>query len=252
VGSILILGASSAGRVQTAVIEHTYLGLSAALIGVTVVVWSQRRRLREQPAPAAPLRRAFTLLARPRFGLGALGIFLYVGAEVSIGSILVLFLMRPDVLDIGDRAAGQHVSLYWGGAMLGRFAGAGLLRLVSPAKLLAAAAAAALTLLAIAGSATGAVSGWALLAIGLCNSIMFPTIFSLACEGLGPRAAEGSGLICMAIVGGAIVPLATGHAADLLGLKEALGIPALCYLGIAAFGLSARRPPNAALADQSP
>jgi len=252
VGSILILGASTAGSVQTAVIEHTYLGLSAALIVVTAVVWAQRGRLREAPAPAAPLRRAFTLLARPRFGLGALGIFLYVGAEVSIGSILVLFLMRPDVMDIGDRAAGQRVALYWGGAMLGRFVGAGLLRLIAPAKLLAAAATAALALLALAATATGAASGWALLAIGLCNSIMFPTIFSLACAGLGHRAAEGSGLICMAIVGGAIVPLVTGHAADLLGLKEALAIPALCYLGIAAFGLYARRPPSIALADQSP
>jgi MFS transporter, FHS family, L-fucose permease len=85
-------------------------------------------------------------------------------------------------------------------------------------------------------------SGYSLLAIGLFNSIMFPTIFSLACEGLGPRAAEGSGIICVAIVGGAVVPLITGYAADLVGLKGALFVPALCYAGIVAFGVYARRP----------
>jgi FHS family L-fucose permease-like MFS transporter len=94
----------------------------------------------------------------------------------------------------------------------------------------------------VSANTSGAVSGWSLLAIGLCNSIMFPTIFSLACEGLGPRAAEGSGIICVAIVGGAVVPLLTGYAADAAGLKMALLVPALCYAGIAAFGVYARRP----------
>jgi FHS family L-fucose permease-like MFS transporter len=245
-GSLLILGslaaADPAPQRATRVIVHTYLGLSAVLLVVTAAVWAQRRRLREEPLATVPLRRAFGLLARARFGLGTLGIFLYVGAEVSIGSILVIFLIRPDVLGLGERAAGQHVSLYWGGAMLGRFVGAWLLRRVAPARVLLAAAAGAIGLLGVAGLASGAVSGWALLAIGLCNSIMFPTLFSLASEGLGARAAEGSGLICMAIVGGAIVPLVTGHAADLFGLRAALTVPALCYLGIGAFARYARRP----------
>jgi FHS family L-fucose permease-like MFS transporter len=245
-GSLLILGSLAAAdpspRRATQVIVRTYLGLSAVLLVVTAAVWAQRRRLREEPLATVPLRRAFGLLARPRFGLGTLGIFLYVGAEVSIGSILVIFLIRPDVLGLADRAAGQHVSLYWGGAMLGRFVGAWLLRRVAPARVLLAAAAGAIGLLSVAGLASGAVSGWALLAIGLCNSIMFPTLFSLASEGLGARAAEGSGLICMAIVGGAIVPLVTGHTADLLGLRAALSVPALCYVGIGAFARYARRP----------
>ncbi|MGJ9417285.1 hypothetical protein ACHAC9_05870 [Massilia sp. CMS3.1] len=94
----------------------------------------------------------------------------------------------------------------------------------------------------MSANTTGMLSGWSLLAVGLFNSIMFPTIFSLACEGLGERAAEGSGLICMAIVGGAIVPLLTGHAADAVGLKLALIVPALCYAVILCFGLFARRP----------
>jgi FHS family L-fucose permease-like MFS transporter len=107
---------------------------------------------------------------------------------------------------------------------------------------LAFVAAAVITLLLISANTTGAVSGWSLLAIGLFNSIMFPTIFSLACEGLGPRAAEASGIICVSIVGGAIVPLITGGAADLAGLKAALIVPAVCYAVICGFGIYARRP----------
>jgi FHS family L-fucose permease-like MFS transporter len=97
-------------------------------------------------------------------------------------------------------------------------------------------------LLLVSSNSSGAVSGWSLLAIGVFNAIMFPTIFSLACEGLGARAAEGSGLICVAIVGGAIVPLITGAFADAAGLKLALSVPALCYAAILCFGVYARRP----------
>jgi MFS transporter, FHS family, L-fucose permease len=181
-------------------------------------------------------------LKQARFGFGALCIFLYVGAEVSIGSLIVSYLMQQSTLGLGQEDAGKHVPFYWGGAMVGRFIGAYLLRVFSPGMVLACAAASVLALLSISANSAGWVSGWSLLAIGLFNSIMFPTIFSLASEGLGPRAAEGSGIICVAIVGGAIVPLMTGHTADWLGLKLALFVPALCYLGILCFGVYARRP----------
>jgi len=125
---------------------------------------------------------------------------------------------------------------------VGRFIGAALLRLVSPGKVLAAAATGSILLLLTAVLSQGAVSGWALLAIGLCNSIMFPTIFSLACEGLGARAADGSGILCVAIVGGAIIPPLTGHLADLFDLRLALLLPVACYALIAAYGVYARRP----------
>jgi FHS family L-fucose permease-like MFS transporter len=126
--------------------------------------------------------------------------------------------------------------------MVGRFLGAYVLRICSPGKVLAVAGGLAALLLLVSAGTTGAVSGWALLAIGLVNSIMFPTIFTLASEGLGERAAEGSGLICVAIVGGAIVPLITGFAADMSGLRMSLAVPAICYLLILAFGWYARRP----------
>src|ERR1700733_12359613 len=256
VGSILILGslatidpttlsgaALDAFRgVETQVVVHTYIGLAIALVLLATVVWLQRKRLVETPAASTPILRAFNLLARPRFAFGTLCIFLYVGGEVAIGSLLVTYLMQPSVLGLAAGLAGKHVSFYWGGAMVGRFIGSALLRLFSPGKVLAGAALAVILLLTISANTVGNVSGWSLLAIGLFNSIMFPTIFTLASEGLGTRAAEGSGVICMAIVGGAIVPLVTGNAADLWGLKHALVVPAACYLTILGFGWFARRP----------
>jgi FHS family L-fucose permease-like MFS transporter len=150
--------------------------------------------------------------------------------------------MQSNVLGLPADLAGNHLLYYWGGAMVGRFIGSGLLRLFSPGKVLACAAATVIALLTVSANTSGLVSGWSLLAIGLFNSIMFPTIFTLASEGLGKRAAEGSGVICVAIVGGAIVPLVTGNAADLWGLKQALVVPAACYFTILAFGWYARRP----------
>jgi FHS family L-fucose permease-like MFS transporter len=256
VGSILILGslatvdaktlsgaALDAFRsAETQAVVHTYMGLAIALAVVAVVVWWQRKSLVEARAVPAAFLRAFDLLTRVRFAFGALCIFLYVGGEVAIGSLIVNYLMQPSVLAIGGEAAGKHVSYYWGGAMVGRFIGAYLLRLFAPGKVLACAAAAVIILLAISANAVGIVSGWSLLAIGLFNSIMFPTIFTLASSGLGKRTAEGSGVLCVAIVGGAIVPLMTGKAADLWGLKQALIVPAACYCTILAYGWFTRRP----------
>ena len=132
--------------------------------------------------------------------------------------------------------------------MVGRFIGSAVLRVVSPGKVLASAAISAIALIMISANTTGTFSGYSLLAIGLANSIMFPTIFSLACERLGGRAADGSGIINVAIFGGAVVPLMTGAIADVSGsLAIALTLPALCYAVIAAFGSYARRPATASV-----
>jgi FHS family L-fucose permease-like MFS transporter len=227
---------------ESQVVVSTYIGLAIALALVALVVWFNRTKLVETPAPATNMLAAFSLLKQPRFAFGALCIFLYVGGEVAIGSLIVNYLMQADVLGMGAEDAGKHVALYWGGAMVGRFIGAYLLRVFSPGKVLASAAAITILLLLVSANSTGLVSGWSLLAIGLFNSIMFPTIFSLASEGLGDRAAEGSGVICMAIVGGAIVPYITGVAADSAGMKMALIVPAICYAMILVFGWYARRP----------
>ena len=257
VGSVVILGglasvdaaaltgpALDAYRAaETKVVVYTYLGLAAALAVVAAVVWTRRNRLNEKRETSGGMLRAFNLLGRPRFGLGALCIFLYVGAEVAIGSLIVNYLMQPGTLGLTDLAAGKHVPFYWGGALVGRFIGAAVLTRVSPGKVLASVAAGAIALILLSANSMGAVSAWSLLAIGLMNSIMFPTIFSLASEGLGRRSAEGSGVIATAIVGGAIIPPLTGLLADQTGsLYLALALPATCYAVIAGYGLYARRP----------
>ena len=256
VGSMLILGslahvdqktltdtALAAYRAaESQVVVHTYLGLAIALAVVALLVWFNRNKLAEHAGAEGGMANAFGLLSRTRFAFGTLCIFLYVGAEVAVGSLITNYLAQTDVLGLGLEAAGKHVSYYWGGAMVGRFLGAYVLRVCSPGKVLATAGGLAALLLLISATSTGAVSGWSLLAIGLVNSIMFPTIFTLASEGLGDRSAEGSGLLCVAIVGGAVVPLITGYAADVTSLRASLIVPAVCYLIILAFGWYARRP----------
>ena len=228
---------------ETRTIVSTYIGLAVALALVAGVVWLNRNRLKGESHDHGSILRSFDLLRRTRFGLGALCIFLYVGAEVSIGSLIVNYLEQAHVMGLTQAAAGTMITYYWGGAMVGRFIGSAVLRVLSPGKVLASVAIGAIALLFVSTHTTGAVSGYSLLAIGLMNAIMFPTIFSLACEKLGPRASDGSGLINIAIFGGAVVPLLTGFIADASGsLASAMAIPALCYLVIAAFGIYARQP----------
>jgi FHS family L-fucose permease-like MFS transporter len=219
-----------------------YLGLAAALAVVAGVVWLFRNRLKGERHEATSLAEGLALLGRPRFGYGTACIFLYVGAEVAIGSFIVNYLMQAEVLNLGEQDAGKLISLYWGGALVGRFIGSALLRMVSPGLLLASVAAGAITLIAISANSTGVVAGYSLLAVGLMNAIMFPTIFSLACEKLGPKAADGSGIINVAICGGAIIPPLYGALADATSLAFALVLPAACYAIIAGFGVFARKP----------
>ena len=255
-GAILILGslasvsaASLSGAeldayrtAESQAIVKGYLGLAAALAVVAGIVWMFRNRLKGERHEETSLSEGLGLLARPRFGFGALCIFLYVGAEVAIGSFIVNYLMQADVLALPEQSAGKLISLYWGGALVGRFIGSALLRVVSPGLLLATVAGGAIALIAVSANSTGVVAGYSLLAVGLMNSIMFPTIFSLACEKLGPRAADGSGIINVAIAGGAVIPAIYGALADQVGLAAALALPAACYAVIAFFGVYARRP----------
>nr|WP_247739533.1 sugar MFS transporter [Qipengyuania flava] len=231
---------------ESTMIVKTYLGLAVAITVVAGAVWLFRNRLQGEKHEASSGLAGFDLLKRPRFGFGALCIFLYVGAEVAIGSVVINYLMLDDVLGEPENVIGWMVSLYWGGAMVGRFIGSALLRMVSPGKILAAVAVGAIALIALSTNSSGTLAAYSLLAIGLMNSIMFPTIFSLACERLGSRAADGSGIINVAIFGGAVIPLATGALADLSGsLAFSLVLPAACYAVIAVFGLYARRPATA-------
>ena len=169
---------------------------------------------------------------------GAAGIFCYVGAEVSIGSLLVSVLGYLKGLD--HASAAKYLSFYWGGAMVGRFLGSAIMAKIAPNRYLAFNATAAVALLGVAmlaGKASADIAMWALLAIGFFNSIMFPTIFSLATKGLGRFTSSASGVLCTAIVGGAVVPVVQGWAADTYGLMISFVVSAICYVYIVFFAI---------------
>lgn len=169
--------------------------------------------------------------------LGAIGIFVYVGAEVSIGSFLISFLGSSDIANLSPSRAAHYVSYYWGGAMVGRFLGFAVMRYVSPGKVLAFNSLCSILLILTAIFGQGSVAMWSIIAVGLCNSIMFPTIFSMALNKLGRFTGQGSGILCMAIVGGAIVPFLQGFLADNIGLQWSFFLPAICYAYILFFGV---------------
>ena len=239
-GGALILSGTGGGAGQAASVQIPYLvlaGLLALLAGAFALA-----RL-PQIAHAAPAQEAVapdgarSAWSHPHLVLGALAIFLYVGGEVSIGSFLINFLGEPHIAHLDAARAAHYVSLYWGGALVGRFVGVAVMRYASPGKTLAcnAACAIALVLGAVLGSGTTAMA--AILAVGLCNSIMFPTIFSMALHGLREHTGQGSGILCMAIVGGALVPFAQGALADSVGVQASFLLPGACYLFILFYGV---------------
>ncbi len=174
--------------------------------------------------------------------LGAVGIFVYVGAEVSIGSFLVSFFNDPNIAGLEEVEAAKYIAYYWGGAMVGRFIGAAVMQKIPAGKVLAFNAFAASVLILVAMLASGQIAMWAILLVGLFNSIMFPTIFSLALNGLGKYTSQASGILCLAIVGGAILPLIQGFLADSIGLQNSFFLPILCYGFIAFYGFSGSKP----------
>ncbi|MGI4874461.1 MAG: sugar MFS transporter [Janthinobacterium lividum] len=234
--------ATTAAAIDVRAVQIPYVAIGGVLLLISLLL-SQVRLPQVAPAgdesPAASNRRIWHY--RPLL-LGVLGIFAYVGAEVAIGSHIVSYLALPSVLSLSPQAAGEKVAFYWGGAMVGRFAGAYLLNRFSPNKLLAGNAVGAIVLLLISVSTTGAAAMWSLLAVGLMNSLMFSTIFALAVAGLGRYTEQASGLLCTAIVGGALVPLLFGAVADGPGLRWAFVLPALCYVYIGWYGLRGSRP----------
>jgi MFS transporter, FHS family, L-fucose permease len=196
-------------------------------------------RSRQADIAGARLNLAALLRNRRLVG-GAIAIFLYVGAEVAISALLVNYLVTPRVFDIAPVRAARLVSLYWGGAMIGRLVGAYMMRRVRPTILLQLACVGAALLAGVAIILQGTIGGVALIAVGLCNSIMYPTIYVLALPEDPKLATPGGTLLCMAVVGGAIIPMLTGALADQVGLTASLGLPALCYLFIAAYARACR------------
>ncbi|WP_297451911.1 sugar MFS transporter [Ferrovum sp.] len=218
-----------------------FLAIAVIFGALSLLFWKGRNspnmpRLQESPSGVD-----WQLFKRPRFAFGWSTLFVYVGAEVTLGSLMTSYLIQPQVLSVSAPVAGSLVSLYWGGAMVGRFLGSWVLSRWPAPWVLGGCALGAATLVLISSLSQGHLAAGALISVGLCNSIMFPVIFSLTLEDLGGDTPKGSGLLCMAIVGGALIPLLTGTLADAWGLARAFGIPVLCYLIIASFAFLQKR-----------
>lgn len=220
-------------------VELPYLMLAGGLLLMAAFVVLMRiPSLREATDAGDDARHTYReALWFPRVRWGILGIFLYVGAEVSIGSFLINYMAEPEIGGLSEASASRFLAFYWGGAMVGRFVGAALMTRLDARRLLAMSAVAVCVLLAVTMTTQGSVAMWSALAIGLFNSIMFPTIFTTAIEGLGTLTSKASSLLVMAIVGGAIVPLAQGALADGIGIQHAFAVPLLCYAYIVWYGL---------------
>ncbi len=229
---------------EASAVQVPYLGLAAILFIIAVIIALFKLPVVKEPDVPVDAPEGQTVYhahesvwAYRHLVLGALGIFVYVGAEVSIGSFLVNYLGQPEIAGLSESVAGKYLSLYWGGAMVGRFIGAAVLAKFKPGRVLAFNAFVVTLLLIVSMVFAGPTAMWAMLLIGLFNSIMFPTIFTLAIEGLGKNTGEASGVLCMAIVGGAIVPVIQGLLADRIGIHYSYLIPLVCYLYIAYYGL---------------
>jgi FHS family L-fucose permease-like MFS transporter len=222
-------------------VDTQFLIIAAVIFLLAVFLWRMRHLLRVPHELDDAAVSPFAAFASPWALFGAAAIFLYVGAEVSIGSLMINFLHQPTILNASFENAGRLLSLYWGGAMVGRALGSALLIRVSASRVLAFAAGIALLLCVVVTQTGGEVAGVAALAIGFFNSIMFPTIFTLTLERSNAPTAATSGLLCMAIVGGAILPVTMGFAADRIGLSLAFVVPLICYVFIAIFALAGSR-----------
>jgi len=232
-----------AWRLATAAsVKWPYFGIALLLCGVALAIARFRFPVLriEKKDEAASSGGSVWRHRQLAFGAGA--IFLYVGAEVSIGSFLVSYFMLPDIAGLTAAVAARYVTFYWGGAMVGRFAGSVLLRRfrAGPAAGTMAIAAAVLVLTSV--NSTGWMAAYAILAVGLCNSILFPSIFSLGIAGLGKRTSEASGVLIASIVGGAVIPFCEGALADRFGLQHAFLLPAACYLYLVFYGFAGWKP----------
>jgi MFS transporter, FHS family, L-fucose permease len=235
--------ALQADRVQTAAtVKMPYTVIGVALILLAVLIGFAKLPQIKSATSRSGGKVNDSIWKHPNLLFGALGIFAYVGAEVSIGSLLVNYFALPEIAGLTAKTAAGFVSFYWGGAMIGRFLGAPLLRRFKPGYLLAVCAIFAGALVTASMMLGGHTAMWSILAVGLFNSIMFPTIFSLGVAELGPLTGNGSGVPNMAIVGGAILPVIQGVIADQIGIHHGFILPVICYLYILFYALSGSKP----------
>jgi len=227
---------------EAASVKVPYLGIGITLLALALFLYLTRLpRIASVESEVSPELAKRSIWSFRNLVLAAIAIFVYVGAEVSIGSFLVNYLVQPNIGAMTVKNAASYVSLYWGGAMIGRFIGSALLQKIRTETLLAVCALMACLLVITSMLTAGHFAMWSILAIGLFNSIMFPSIFTLGVHGLGPLTGKGSGLLIAAIVGGAIIPELQGIFADRIGVHHAFFLPAICYVYIMYFAIACSR-----------
>jgi FHS family L-fucose permease-like MFS transporter len=227
---------------EAATVKTPYIGLAIALAVLAVAIGSFKLPKIPQAQHNAGEKINDSIWKHSNLIFGAIGIFVYVGAEVAIGSFLVNYFSQPEIGGLTEKVAASFVAFYWGGAMVGRFIGSGLLQKMKTGNLLAICAVCAAALVAISMLTTGHLAMYSIILVGFFNSIMFPSIFTLGVAELGPLTGDGSGVMIMAIVGGALIPLAQGAIADKIGIHHAFFLPVICYLYILFFALSGSKP----------
>src|ERR1700691_1385025 len=227
---------------EAATVKTPYVGLGIALVLLAIAIGSFKLPKIPQAQHQLGEKVDDSIWKHPNLIFGAIGIFVYVGAEVSIGSFLVNYFSQPEIGGLADQVAASFVALYWGGAMVGRFFGSAFLSGAKAAYMLAICSVCAAGLVAISMLTTGHFAMWSIILVGFFNSIMFPSIFTLGVAELGPLTGDGSGIMIMAIVGGALIPLAQGAIADKIGIHHAFFLPVICYLYILYFALSGSKP----------
>ena len=233
---------------EAATVKTPYVGLGIALVLLAIAIGSFKLPKIEHAQHKVGEKVADSIWSHSNLIFGTIAIFVYVGGEVSIGSFLVNYFSQPEIGGLTERVAASFVAFYWGGAMVGRFIGSGLLQKMSTRRLLAICAVCAAALVATSMLTTGRVAMWTIILVGFFNSIMFPSIFTLGVAELGPLTGDGSGILIMAIVGGAIIPVTQGWIADRIGIHHAFFLPVVCYLYILFFALSGARPNSERLA----
>jgi FHS family L-fucose permease-like MFS transporter len=227
---------------EAATVKTPYVGLGIALVVLAVAIGSFRLPTIAHAQHKVGEKVNDSIWKHPNLIFGAIAIFVYVGGEVSIGSFLVNYFGQPEIGGLTEKVAASFVAFYWGGAMVGRFIGSAILQKVSTRGLLGICAVCAAALVAISMLSTGHFAMYSIILVGFFNSIMFPSIFTLGVAELGPLTGDGSGIMIMAIVGGAIIPVAQGAIADRIGIHHAFFLPVICYLYILYFALSGSKP----------
>ncbi len=224
-------------------VKLPYLAIAIALIVLGILIGL----FKLPPMPQAERHKNDTAIGRSLWSyrhlvLGTVGIFVYVGAEVSIGSFLINYFNQAEIGNLTPVVAARYVAYYWGGAMVGRFIGSAILQKVRTGTVLGIAALAAAALVCISMLTLGNVAMWSIILVGFFNSVMFPSIFTLGIAELGPLTGDGSGMLIMAIVGGAIIPVVQGAIADRIGIHHAFILPVVCYLYIVFYAFKGSKP----------